>query len=229
VKDFLSDASRVTRGEYGKFRVRTDYSYCGESFWAPGMVLVGDAACFVDPVFSSGVHLATYGALLAARSINSTLEGGIDEHKAFREFEMRYRREFGQFYQFLAAFYNIDQDVDSYFWAARKLLNSEEPTNEAFVRLVGGVGMSGEPLFGGTDELARATDALSNSFERARSGPGGQFNTNLLDTAFMAKLTREAVQMQMQALTGNVTLETPMWPLGLVPSRDGFHWRDASA
>ncbi len=75
VKTFSSDASRITQGEYGKFRVRSDYSYCSESFWAPGMVLVGDAACFVDPVFSSGVHLLHSGALLAARSINSTLEG----------------------------------------------------------------------------------------------------------------------------------------------------------
>jgi halogenation protein CepH len=229
IKTYLSNASRITHGEYGRYRVRTDYSYCTESFWTPGMVLVGDAACFVDPVFSSGVHLATYGALLAARSINSTLKGDLDEKMTFREFEMRYRREFGHFYQFLAAFYNIDQDADSYFWSARKLLNSEESANEAFVRLVAGVGVSGEPLFGSTDELARATDALTNSFERAQGGGTGNLNSKLLDTAFMARLTREAVQMQMQALTGDVTLESPMWPLGLVPSRDGLHWRAVTA
>ena len=58
------------------------------------MVLVGDAARFVDPVLSTSVHLATYSGLLAARSINSCLAGLVDEESAFTEFERRYRREY---------------------------------------------------------------------------------------------------------------------------------------
>lgn len=73
IKEYLAGARRVTSGPYGELRVRKDYSYCNTRFWRPGMVLVGDAACFVDPVFSSGVHLATYSGLLAARSVNSCL------------------------------------------------------------------------------------------------------------------------------------------------------------
>jgi FAD-dependent halogenase len=84
ISEYLRDAKRVTEGEYGEFRVRKDYSYANTTFWRPGMALVGDAACFVDPIFSSGVHLATYGALLAARSINSVLAGTVDEDIAFR-------------------------------------------------------------------------------------------------------------------------------------------------
>ena len=75
ISDYLRDAKRVTEGQYGELRVRKDYSYANTRFWCPGMVLIGDAACFVDPIFSSGVHLATYSALLAARSINSVLAG----------------------------------------------------------------------------------------------------------------------------------------------------------
>jgi FAD-dependent halogenase len=103
ITDYLRDARRVTEGPYGELRVRA-----GTRFWRPGMVLIGDAACFVDPIFSSGVHLATYGALLAARSINSTLGGTTDEGIAFREFEQRYRREFGVYYEFLVAFYDLN-------------------------------------------------------------------------------------------------------------------------
>ena len=36
--------------------------------------------------------------------------------------EKRYRREFGSFYQFLLAFYDMQQDEDSYFWKARKVV-----------------------------------------------------------------------------------------------------------
>jgi len=229
VKSCLRNASRVTHGQYGQLRIRTDYSYCCSSFWRPGMVLIGDAACFVDPVFSSGVHLATYGALLAARSINSSLKGDIEEDRAFSEFEIRYRREFGNFYQFLAAFYDLEQDTSSYFWSARKLLNSEEPANEAFVRLVAGIGASGEPLFGSIEELAEATGRVSNSFTRAQGRGVGTFDQRLLDAPFMARLMREAVQLQMRGLTGDVGPEAPIWPLGLVPSADGLHWRAMSA
>ena len=91
IKDFLSPAKRVAEGIYAPVRIRKDWSYTTARFWKPGLVLVGDAACFIDPVFSSGVHLATYSAMLAARSINTCLKGTIDEQPCFDEFEARYR------------------------------------------------------------------------------------------------------------------------------------------
>lgn len=74
----LRDVPAATQRPYDQVRVGKDYSYWKAGFWSPGMVLVGDAACFVDPVLSFGVHLATYGALLAARSVNSCLEATLD-------------------------------------------------------------------------------------------------------------------------------------------------------
>lgn len=85
IAEYLAEARQVESGPYGEIRIRKDYSYCQDTFWRPGMVLVGDAACFIDPVFSSGVHLATYSGLLAARSINSTLSGELAEERCFAE------------------------------------------------------------------------------------------------------------------------------------------------
>ena len=99
--------------------------------------MIGDAACFIDPVFSSGVHLATYSALLAARSINTLLANSLREELVFQEFEARYRREYRYFYEFLTSFYDLDQSLDSYYWNARVLLNSESLGNHAFLNLVG--------------------------------------------------------------------------------------------
>ncbi|MEJ2855499.1 MULTISPECIES: tryptophan 7-halogenase [unclassified Saccharothrix] len=138
IAEFLRNARRATRPPYDEIRVRKDYSYDRTGFWTPGMVLVGDAACFIDPVFSSGVHLATYSALLAARSINSVF-AGMDEDRCFREFEARYRREFGLFRDFLIAFYDLHADEDSYFWQARRISSQRGPRVEAFANLVGGV------------------------------------------------------------------------------------------
>src|SRR5207342_3786275 len=89
--------------------------------------------------FSSGVHLATYSALLAARSICSILSDDMDETRCFEEFEKRYRREFRNFYEFLTSFYDMHQNEDSYFWNARKVLKTRQSNQEAFVSLVAGV------------------------------------------------------------------------------------------
>src|SRR5262249_50775544 len=121
-----------------------DFSYDRSTLWCPGMVVVGDAACFIDPVFSSGVHLATYGALQAARSINSALAGLADEERCFREYEERYRREFAVFRDFLVAFYKMTVAEETYYWDAKRVAQHDGSVLEAFTELVGG--MSGGDL-----------------------------------------------------------------------------------
>ncbi|MEU5259561.1 tryptophan 7-halogenase [Amycolatopsis sp. NPDC021455] len=137
IRDFLRGVPRATEPPYDRLRVRKDYSYDRTSLRCPGMVLVGDAACFIDPVFSSGVHLATYSALLAARSINSTLAGLVPEERCFAEFEARYRREFGLFREFLRGFYRLEANQRAYYQYAGRVTGRDERT--AFLDLVGGV------------------------------------------------------------------------------------------
>ncbi|MBO3745262.1 tryptophan 7-halogenase [Streptosporangiaceae bacterium NEAU-GS5] len=144
ISEYLEGATRVTEGPYGKIRIRRDYSHCHEHFYRPGMLLVGDTACFVDPVLSSGVHLATYGALLAARAVNSCLAGALDEERAFGEFARGYRAEYTYFYKFLRSFYAQNVNERSYFWEAKRLTGSALSDIVAFVELVGGAA-SGEP------------------------------------------------------------------------------------
>jgi flavin-dependent dehydrogenase len=64
VRALLDDAEYL-----GPVRVETDYSYAAEQFCGPGYILVGDAACFLDPLLSTGVHLALYSAINAAAGI----------------------------------------------------------------------------------------------------------------------------------------------------------------
>lgn len=138
IKEMLSEANRVTEGVYGEFRVRKDWSYTTSAFWKPGFALVGDAACFIDPVLSTGVHLATSSGMLAAKAINATLLDPAREQRHFQEYTIRYRAEYEVLYNFLVGFYDMHQDEQSYYWQARKIMHSEERANEAFVRLVSG-------------------------------------------------------------------------------------------
>jgi FAD-dependent halogenase len=226
ISDYLQSARRVTEGEYGRLRVRKDYSYHSTKFWRPGMILIGDAACFVDPVFSSGVHLATYSALLAARSINSTLAGIVNEEVAFGEFERRYRREYGTFYEFLVSFYDMNHSTSSYFWSAKKITSDNSSELESFVNLVGGVSSREAVLTGGSvtqyfksraNEVSAAVDEFVAIDERDM--------LPWFKSALIREATAEMEEIQTLAVLGDrMPGGTQMFDRGLVPSPDGMFW-----
>ncbi len=60
----------------GKFHVTADYNYRARTFAAPRLLLVGDAACFLDPMFSTGLFLALLSAKFAAREVVAAHQAG---------------------------------------------------------------------------------------------------------------------------------------------------------
>ncbi|MEV5019789.1 tryptophan 7-halogenase [Streptomyces sp. NPDC053780] len=225
ISEYLSDATRVTTGTYGELRIRKDYSYQQTHFWRPGMILVGDAACFVDPVFSSGVHLATYSGLLAARSINSVLAGELDEKTVLTEFEARYRREYQVFYEFLMSFYQMNVNEDSYFWQAKKVTNSQTTTDiESFVELIGGVS-SGETALTTADRIAERSAEFAAAVDQMAGGDQENM-VPMFKSQVVRQAMQEAGQVQMKALLGaDAEPELPLFPGGLVTSPDGMTWQ----
>ena len=127
----------------GPVRVIRDYSYCSDRFYGPGYLLAGDAACFIDPVFSTGVHLACLSGYLAAHTIETMhADAGSDAAARLAQYDVRYRAAFERYLEFLYFFYDHHADPESYFWTARKILNPEMPleARTAFVRLMSGTG-----------------------------------------------------------------------------------------
>jgi halogenation protein CepH len=123
-------------------RIIRDYSYTSTHFGGPGFLMAGDAACFIDPVFSTGVHLACLAGFLGARAVDAIL-GGAPEADALARYEAAYRGAFERYLRFLYFFYDHNEDPDSYFWTARRLLThapDDLPLREAFVRLISGNG-----------------------------------------------------------------------------------------
>ncbi|MFF4486748.1 tryptophan 7-halogenase [Streptomyces sp. NPDC001544] len=227
ISKMLDGVKRVTEGTYGEVRVRKDYSYLNTRFWKPGMVLIGDAACFIDPVFSSGVHLATYSALLAARSINSVLAGEFDEDTCFEEFEKRYRREYHVFYEFLVSFYETHTDIDSYYWSAKKVNRTSDSELECFLDLVGGAA-SGETSFVNADatreRLQKAAEALDNGANIV-SANGGDDALPLYKSEVIGNLMDQSVEVQAHAAFGSeYESEAPLFEGGLIGSPDGLRW-----
>jgi flavine halogenase len=77
IKELLKDAKIDD-----EVRMTSDYSYSATSYSGPGWRLAGDAGAFIDPFFSSGVHLAFNGGLSAAISILASLRGDVSEEAA---------------------------------------------------------------------------------------------------------------------------------------------------
>jgi halogenation protein CepH len=227
ISDYLGNAKRVRDGQYGKLRVRKDYSYHSTKFWRPGLILIGDAACFVDPVFSSGVHLATYSALLAARSINSVLANLVDEHTAFREFELRYRREYGVFYEYLMCFYDMHVSENSYFWMARKVTKDTSSELASFVHLVAGIS-SGEAALADADTLTQRFKGRSREFSSAVDEQAADETAGMIPifrSSIVQQAMSEGTRVQYMALLGDdAEPEIPLFDNGLVASADGMFW-----
>jgi FADH2-dependent halogenase len=76
--EHLGRATRIAQRATGthpvsEVRVETDYCYYADTITGPGWLMVGDAACFLDPIFSGGVTIATATGLRAADTVDRML------------------------------------------------------------------------------------------------------------------------------------------------------------
>lgn len=81
VKEHLSVGT-----QFGEYWVTGEYSYRAEHCANDGLVLVGDAFAFLDPVFSSGVFLALKSGEMAADAAHAALEKGDTSAAAFAQY-----------------------------------------------------------------------------------------------------------------------------------------------
>lgn len=122
----------------GELTVTRDWSYVARDMTGEGFALVGDAACFVDPLFSTGVHLAVSGAHLASALVVTELSDPELAPEARRTYERLYRTQYDHFHELARLFYAGNRSVDSYFWETRRITKDDRPPREAFVRAVSG-------------------------------------------------------------------------------------------
>jgi flavin-dependent dehydrogenase len=87
-------------------RVDVDYSYLATRMAGDRWVAVGDAAAFLDPIFSTGVLLAMQGGLDAAEAIDAGLRTGDLSERAFARYERMVRTRYHHFRRFAIGFYD---------------------------------------------------------------------------------------------------------------------------
>jgi flavin-dependent dehydrogenase len=111
-------------------RAEQDYSYVSERFSGPGYMIVGDAACFLDPLLSTGVHLAQYSAMIAAAAIIGVTKEEVSEAEGWTFFEYVYRRAYTRMLVLVSRLYQSYKGKDEYFWSAQKLVHESTHTDQ---------------------------------------------------------------------------------------------------
>jgi FADH2-dependent halogenase len=97
----MERAQRVTPA-----RIDVDYSYLATHIAGDRWVAVGDAAAFLDPIFSTGVLLAMQGGLDAAAAIDAGLKTGDLSARVFARYQAAVRKRFHHFRRFAIGFYD---------------------------------------------------------------------------------------------------------------------------
>lgn len=101
--------------------VERDYSYSSDSLAGPGYFLAGDAGCFIDPLLSSGVHLAMHSGTMAAACLASILRGEVSEDRATRFYHRCYRAHFVRWALMVSTFYDVNNRKETAFWRAQQV------------------------------------------------------------------------------------------------------------
>jgi FADH2-dependent halogenase len=82
-----------------------DFSYYNRRLVGPRLLRVGDAAGFMDPIFSAGVYLAMYSGRLAAKVVMESLAAGDNGSARFRTYEKKVFRAMQFYWDMVEAFY----------------------------------------------------------------------------------------------------------------------------
>lgn len=100
MRDRMKDAKAVS-----PVQATSDFSYFNKRFVDARLIRVGDAAGFMDPVFSSGVYIAMYSARLASKLVLQSLAKGDDGAQRFQAYEKKIRAAMQLYWEMIDGFY----------------------------------------------------------------------------------------------------------------------------
>ncbi len=89
------------------YEVEGDYSYSMTQFVGDGWMLIGDAARFVDPIFSSGISVAMHSAKFASEQIIEALKVNDFSQQMFQPYEDKLRQGVEIWYEFIRLYYKL--------------------------------------------------------------------------------------------------------------------------
>ena len=103
IKEYLSHGKQV-----GDYYVTNEFSFHSRYCASEGLLLVGDALVFLDPVFSSGVMLALKSGVMAGEEVSKAIMENDFSPARFAEYGRMMREGVENMRKLVYAFYNPD-------------------------------------------------------------------------------------------------------------------------
>jgi flavin-dependent dehydrogenase len=118
----MTDARRVS-----KVYIEADFSYRSTRLHGDRWLLAGDAAGFIDPIFSSGVFLAVFSGEQCADVLNEVLDRPHKAKRLFTQYERSVNRAMDVYLRFVNAWYT--KEFIEVFLAPRNVLGLAPAVN----------------------------------------------------------------------------------------------------
>jgi FADH2-dependent halogenase len=100
MRERMKDARLVN-----SIQTTSDFSYHNRRFVGHRLVRVGDAAGFMDPIFSAGVYLAMHSGREAAKAVLAALGSGNDGQAGLKRYEKRFYRAMRLYWEMVEGYY----------------------------------------------------------------------------------------------------------------------------
>jgi 1H-pyrrole-2-carbonyl-[peptidyl-carrier protein] chlorinase len=131
----LKQAKRIR-----EFILEGDYSYAMSDIINDRLLLIGDAARFVDPIFASGISIAMQSSKFASEDIIKALANDKYDKSQFKNYEKRIMQGCKNWHDFITLYYRLNV-MFTYF------LTKKEYRVEVIKFLQGDVYDDGDPEF----------------------------------------------------------------------------------
>jgi flavin-dependent dehydrogenase len=101
IKEYLAPGTQV-----GPYFITNEFTFHSKFCAEEGLLLVGDAFCFLDPVFSSGLMFALKSGIMAAEAVHEGLIAGDLSPSRFSDYAAQLRLSIENMRKLIYAFYD---------------------------------------------------------------------------------------------------------------------------
>jgi flavin-dependent dehydrogenase len=144
----------ATGRQVGPYYITSEYSFHSKYCATEGLVLAGDAFCFLDPVFSSGLMLALKSGVFAADAVHEALRSGDFAPARFAEYGRLMREGIENMRKLVYAFYDAN-------FSFREIIDKcPDLADDITDCLSGDVNKDFSRLWNAIAEVAQVPDAL---------------------------------------------------------------------
>jgi flavin-dependent dehydrogenase len=150
--------------QFGPYRVTGEYSYRSRHCAANGLVLIGDAFAFLDPVFSSGVFVALRSGEMAADAVDAALTDGDYSAARFAPYGAELCRGIEAMRRLVYSFYDHE-------FSFRKFVDRyPNLVGDLTDCLIGNLFIDFDPLFAAVADFAEVPAPLSHGAPLVAAG-----------------------------------------------------------